>query len=222
MIELKKGSKINLSKTLQTQSVNSDKLTIGLGWNADLGRDIDCDAFVVMTFENGTVYEDECVVYYRNLINVSGSVQHMGDNLVGQKGGPLKDCEQIQLNLGKIPKGINNIALYVNIFAAKQRNQHLGMVHNAYFRVFDDTHKDLIRCQLDKHVSETCIHIANISRGEEGWELVVLEKGSHENYVGEVLEKYNVERYVPREFLGEHHGFLKQLTHKLRKAILGA
>ena len=59
---------------------------------------------------------------------------HQGDNLTGAGDG---DDEQIIVDLLRIPQEYDRIVIVVNIYKAVQRNQHFGMIENAFIRIVD-------------------------------------------------------------------------------------
>ena len=138
-IKLQKGQKISLSK----ENAGLSKVVVGLGWDeaqqsrglfSFLSRqDIDCDAFALM-LQNGKLTSNSDIVYFGNLKHSSGAVNHMGDNLTGAGEG---DDEQIVINLNRVPEQYDRIVLAVNIYQAYKRNQHFGMIQNAFIRLVD-------------------------------------------------------------------------------------
>jgi len=181
-INLSKGQKINLSKETNN---GLSKVMVGLGWSevqpagGFLGlfkpkpADIDCDAFAVLLGPDGkllnhTTAVKECCIFFNNLKLWNGSIQHMGDNLVGGAG----DCEQIMVDLKSIPANIHGIVFAVNIYQALQKNQHFGMVQNAFIRVVDrDRNVELCRFNLNENYNNmTALIAGSLIRTPAGWE----------------------------------------------------
>ena len=52
--------------------------------------------------------------------------------------GSFDDDEQISVELSRLPSVYDKIVFVVNIYQAKQRRQHFGMIRNAYIRICDD------------------------------------------------------------------------------------
>jgi stress response protein SCP2 len=159
-VNLQKGQKVDLRKS------DGGKLTrvlVGLGWDeADAqgkgkglfrslfkgpAQDIDCDASAFLCKENKLKAMDD-IVYFGNLTHESGAVQHMGDNLTGEGEG---DDEQIAVELSRLPSYYNKIVFVVNIYQAKQRHQHFGMIRNAYIRICDDKGVEMCRYNLSEN-----------------------------------------------------------------------
>lgn len=181
-INLQKGQKINLSK----ERAGLSRVMVGLGWQEAQQsggflsmfkvkpEEIDCDAFAIMLGSDGkllnhTTNIKECTVFFNNLRWWNGSIQHMGDDLVGGGGG---DNEQIKVDLNNVPKDICGIVFAVNIYEAFKKNQHFGMIRNAFIRVVDmDTNRELCRFNLNENYNNMTALVAGILiRSANGWE----------------------------------------------------
>lgn len=189
-INLSKGQKINLSK----ESAGLSQIMVGLGWDevqqntgflsslfGEKPQDIDCDAFAIMLGHDGKVlyHTDElkeCTVFFNNLSGANGSIVHQGDNLTGAGEG---DDEQIFVDLDRVPSDIGAIVFAVNIYDAFKRNQHFGMLRNAFIRVVDHRRGvELCRFNLNENYNgDTALIAGIISRGNNGWEFI--SDGSH-------------------------------------------
>ena len=85
-LNLRKGQKIDLTKG----NPGLSKLLIGLGWDTNKyrgGYDFDLDVTAFLLKGDNKVSSNQDFVYYGNLQHLSGSVEHMGDNLIGGTGG---------------------------------------------------------------------------------------------------------------------------------------
>lgn len=174
-IMLKKGQKIDLTKGNST--LNS--VLVGLGWDTnryDGGCDFDLDAAAFCCGEDGKVHNDLEFVFYNNLKDPSGSIEHLGDNLTGEGDG---DDEQIILNLKEIPEHINKINFTVTIHDAQERGQNFGQVSNAYVRVVNsDNNEELLKYDLGEDFSiETAIVVAEIYRYNGEWKFNAIGSG---------------------------------------------
>lgn len=189
-INLSKGQKINLSK----ESNGLSQIMVGLGWdeaqkNAGfLGalfgskpQDIDCDAFAIMLGHDGkllhhTTEIKECTVFFNNLSDPYRSIVHQGDNLTGAGDG---DDEQIFVDLNRVPMDVGSIVFAVNIYDAFKRNQHFGMLRNAFIRVVDHCRGiELCRFNLNENYNnDTALIAGGITRTNSGWEFAA--DGSH-------------------------------------------
>lgn len=181
-VNLSKGQKVNLSK----QRNGLSKVMVGLGWDEVqqsgglLGifkskpQDIDCDAFAILLGYDGHLIHHatqltDCTVFFNNLRWPNGSIQHMGDNLTGAGEG---DDEQIYVDLNSVPSDVGSIVFAVNIYEAFTRNQHFGMIRNAFIRVVDfDRQVELCRFNLsDNYNNQTALIAGELIRTQEGWE----------------------------------------------------
>ena len=159
-INLQKGQKINLSKESRS---GLNKVMVGLGWDevpqkrglfAPKPQDIDCDAFAILLGYDGKLLNHtndikQCTVFFNNLVWPGGSIRHMGDNLTGAGEG---DDEQIFVDLQNVPLEVGTIVFAVNIYDAFKRNQHFGMIRNAFIRLVDvDTGTEICRFNLSEN-----------------------------------------------------------------------
>ncbi|MGN0594692.1 MAG: TerD family protein [Hominimerdicola sp.] len=191
-VNLVKGQKIDLTKS----NAGLKKVVIGLGWdmvgvqhnnnekknegifsglfnkkgNPDIVPlpNIDCDAFAFVLNKKGELDTKKDVVFFNNLKHSSGCVIHKGDNLTGAGEG---DDEQICVDLQHLPAQYDRIAVLVSIYQATQRNQHFGMIENAFIRVFDaDTNKELCKFNLTEDYSGAyALNFGELYRSEGEW-----------------------------------------------------
>ena len=178
-INLQKGQKIDLTKG-GAGGVGLRRVMVGLGWDeapqrrglfAPKPQAIDCDASVILCGANGKVAGgtvNECLVYFGNLRHFSGAIQHMGDNLTGAGDG---DDEQIMVDLSLVPANIDKMVFVVNIYDARNRNQHFGMIRNAFIRVVDmDGRTEICRFNLSENYNGmTGLVVAEIYRKNGAW-----------------------------------------------------
>lgn len=182
-VNLSKGQKVNLSK----QRSGLSNVMVGLGWDeveqkrgffgrAKKQEDIDCDAFAILLGYDGKVLHHtnsvkECTVFFNNLSWPNGSIRHMGDNLTGAGEG---DDEQIFVNLNAVPEDVGCIVFAVNIYDAFKKNQHFGMIKNAFIRVVDyDRQIELCRFNLSENYwDKTAVVAGALKRTVDGWEFL--------------------------------------------------
>lgn len=174
-ISLQKGQRVDLTKDRPSLK----NVLIGLGWDInhyDGETDFDLDASAFMTKANGKVGNENDFIFYGNLNHVSGSVQHMGDNLTGEGDG---DDEVIKVQLDKIPSDYDTISFTVTIYEAEKRLQNFGMVENAYVRLIDeDTGEELVRFDLTEDFStETALVVAEIYKRDGQWKFAAIGSG---------------------------------------------
>ncbi|MBR5914349.1 MAG: TerD family protein [Selenomonadaceae bacterium] len=177
-ISLRKGQKVDLTKG----NPSLTKILVGLGWKEkryDGGYDFDLDAAAFLLGANGKVSSDDDFVFYNNLKHVSGSVEHMGDELTGGSDGAEGDQEQIKIDLASVPANVEKIDFTVTIYEADERKQTFGQVEDAYIRVVDDaTGKELIRYDLGEDFSvETAVVVGEIYRNKGEWKFNAIGSG---------------------------------------------
>ena len=174
-ISLKKGQKVDLTKT----NPGLKEILVGLGWDTnryDGGEDFDLDTSIFLLGASGKVNSDEDFVFYGNLKHVSGSVEHLGDNLTGEGSG---DDEQIKIDLSKVPSNVEKIDFTVTIYEADTRNQNFGQVENAFIRVVNSaTGEELIRYDLSEDFSvETAVIVGELYRNKGEWKFNAVGSG---------------------------------------------
>jgi tellurium resistance protein TerD len=174
-INLTKGQRIDLTKT----NPGLKKVIIGLGWDTNRyhgGHDFDLDACAFLTDENSRVINDLDFVFYNNLSDPSGAVEHTGDNRTGYGDG---DDEQIRIDFRKVPSHVQRIAITVTIHEAEARKQNFGQVNNAFARVVDEeTGREILRFDLGEDFSvETAVVICELYRHNGEWKFNAVGSG---------------------------------------------
>lgn len=182
-INLQKGQKINLTKGGGT---GLRQVMVGLGWDeaprsgggglieslfGSQPQPIDCDASVILCGANGRLVSSEVAkscVYFGNLKHSSGAIVHQGDNLTGEGDG---DDEQIKVNLQQVPSNIDKMVFVVNIYDARVRKQHFGMIRNAFIRLVDmDNRTEICRFNLSENYNNmTGLVVGEIYRKNGEW-----------------------------------------------------
>lgn len=188
-VQLQKGQKVSLVK----ENVGLSKIIVGLGWDEAPGfanQTIDCDAFAILTHE-GKITGNGDVVYFGNLKHSCGAVQHMGDNLTGAGEG---DDEQIVIDLNAVPSRYDKIVIAVNIYDCRRKNQHFGMIKNAFIRVVDArNNKELCIYNLTENYSgSTAMIFGEVYRNDEDWKFNAIGQGTKDGSVTEVASRYGL------------------------------
>jgi len=193
-ISLQKGQKVSLSK----EHAGLSKVIIGLGWDevqngrgglfAKKPKPIDCDASALL-LTNGKIVSKEDVIYFGNLRHKSGSVQHMGDNLTGAGEG---DDEQIIVDLASVPAQYDRIVLVVNIYEAVKRNQHFGMIENAFIRLVDGrNNNEMCKYNLTENYSGMLAMIfGEVYRHNGEWKFNAIGQGTNDPGIGQLVNRY--------------------------------
>lgn len=177
-INLQKGQKIDLTKPGTTGGLS--RVMVGLGWDeaqpeapkgflaalfATKPADIDCDASAIICGANGKQKE---LVYYGGLKSSNGAVVHQGDNLTGAGDG---DDEQIMVDLQKLQSDVTKVVFIVNIYEANARNQHFGMINNAFIRLVDmSNNSEICRFNLsENYYGMEGLIVAEIYKHDGAW-----------------------------------------------------
>ena len=192
-ISLQKGQKVSLSK----ERAGLSQVIIGLGWDevqqkkgffAPKPLPIDCDA-TAFVLQNGKLVDKEDIVYFGNLRHKSGTIQHMGDNLTGAGEG---DDEQIIVDLARVPAQYDRIVIIVNIYQARERQQHFGMIRNAFIRLVDGRNQsEMCRYNLtDDYSGRTAMIFGEVYRHNGEWKFNAIGQGTNDNSIGDVVKRY--------------------------------
>ncbi|MBL7499820.1 TerD family protein [Frankia sp. CNm7] len=173
-VSLSKGGNVSLSKA----APNLTAVTVGLGWQVrqTSGSAYDLDASAIVLDDRGRVLSDSYFVFFNNLTSPDGSVQHLGDNLVGGGGG---DDEQITVDLRGLTPQAAKVVFAVSIYDAEVRRQTFGQVRNAFIRVADSsTGIEIARYDLTEDAStETAMLFGELYRYGGEWKFRAVGQG---------------------------------------------
>lgn len=118
--------------------------------------DIDLDAWVQLLEGEGSgarLNSTHDIVYYGQLkyYNNEGDlvIRHYGDDLTGASAATNKDCEQISIDLDKVPAKFSEILISVTIYKGWERNQTFDIVKNNFIRVVD-TRDNFEMCRFNQ------------------------------------------------------------------------
>ncbi len=192
-ISLQKGQKVSLSK----ENAGLSKVIVGLGWDevkkktgffSMKSKPIDCDASALALI-GGKLVRNEDIVYYGRLKHPTGTIEHMGDNLTGAGEG---DDEQIVVDLARIPAEYDKIVLVVNIYEAVQRNQHFGMIENAFIRLVNASNgTEMCKYSLtDNYSGMTAMIFGEIYRYNGEWKFNAIGQGTNDSSLSQLARKY--------------------------------
>ncbi|MDR0562268.1 MAG: TerD family protein [Spirochaetaceae bacterium] len=189
-VNLQKGQRVNL---LKEDGGVLRRVIVGLGWDKSVRRGappIDCDASAILCGANGKITCREDTVYFGNLKHPSHAVQHTGDNLTGDGDG---DDEQILVNLSEMPAQYEKIIFTVNIYQAKERNQHFGMIQNAFIRIVDaENRKEMLRYRLSENYDGmTALIFGEIYRKEGLWKFNALGHPTQDARLSALVARYS-------------------------------
>ena len=193
-VNLQKGQRIDLRKN---GGCSLKRAMVGLGWDeveqkrswfAPKPEDIDCDASAFLLTKGKLLGADD-VVYFGNLQHKSGTVQHQGDNLTGEGDG---DDEQIFVDLDRLPAQYDKIVFVVNIYQARERRQHFGLIRNAFIRICDAANgTEMCKYNLSENYNGmTAMIFGELYRYNGEWKFNAIGQPTTDNSVGELAAKY--------------------------------
>jgi tellurium resistance protein TerD len=173
-LTLSKGQNLSLTKT----DPGLTKVLVGLGWDERQtdGAEFDLDASAFMLLESGKVRSEADFIFYNQMDSTCGSVNHTGDNRTGEGDG---DDEAIKVDLSKIPKEIQKIAITVTIEKFEERKQSFGQAANAFIRIVnDETNNEVVRYDLTEDYStETAMVFGELYRHAGEWKFRAVGQG---------------------------------------------
>ncbi len=193
-ISLQKGQKVSLTK----ENAGLSSVLIGLGWDeakrmrggffSPKPQPIDCDASALL-LRGGRLIEQADIVYFGNLSHKTGTVRHMGDNLTGAGEG---DDEQIIVDLDQLPAEYDRIVIVVNIYEANQRNQHFGMIENAFIRLVDGkTNQEMCKYNLsENYTCMTAMIFGEVYRHNGEWKFNAIGQATNDPGLSSLVNRY--------------------------------
>ena len=199
-VNLQKGQKVDLTKG----NSGLRRVMAGLGWDAagqtggffgGRTQNIDCDAIAFLLNSDGKLESSADVVFFNNLRHMSGCVLHQGDNLTGE--GEVDD-EQIMVDLANLPQKYERIVILVSIYKATDRNQHFGMINNAFIRLVNaDNNKELCIYNLSENYSGmTALVFGELYRYKGEWKFNAVGQPLQVWSVAQLAERYGLPRSV--------------------------
>ena len=190
-VSLTKGSKINLSKTAESQGAGLAKIAVGLGWDVRqcIGASFDLDAWALFVEDNQLNKKN--LVYFGNKLDRSGSIHHMGDNLTGAGDG---DDETIEMNLSNLPMSVTNILVGVTIYRGGQKNQSFKDIDNTFIRIYDKV-TGIEICRYDDQFKTTfgnsqTLLFAILSRNGAFWDFNAIGEGSKMTRIPDAMNTF--------------------------------
>jgi stress response protein SCP2 len=130
----------------------------------------------------------------KQLLNNGEYIVHTGDNLTGDGEG---DDEQIIVVLDKIPQRINKILFLVCIYQGTKKNQHFGMLDNAFIRAIDAKGVEIGKYSLSGEAAynnKRSMVFAELYRKDTGWKFRALGEALDADNFIEILQA----KYLPK------------------------
>lgn len=214
-INLSKGQTINLDKNVNDLSM----VTIGLGWKVRQKKkgffgkmfgaeeaEFDLDAMAFLLDDQDKVknfgYErdlgggrkiglvDSDVIFFNNLRHPSGKIWHTGDDLTGGTGG---DDERIIVKLNELPAQYTKIVFLVVIYQGRTKNQHFGLIDNAFILALDAKGKEIARYSLSEDASyenQCSMIFGEVYRKDGEWKFRATGNAYYADSFVEILKQY--------------------------------
>lgn len=212
-INLQKGQTINLEKSQYDLS----SVTIGLGWDVrkrggtggffgnlfgggssggDDDYDLDAVAFLLNQNDKVMNLGDQRliggdVVFFNSLMHPSGNIWLTGDNRTGAGEG---DDEQIIVNLNALSPQYHKILFVVQIYEGVKKNQHFGMIENAFIRAVDARGREMVRFSLSGDATFNQKHsliFAELYRREGNWKFRAIGNPHDSDSFVTILRNYS-------------------------------
>lgn len=171
-VTLKRGANV----PLKTINPSLTQLLVRLGWNAgqQVGAELDLDAMAFMLTAQGTVRNDQDLIFYNNLKSACGAVLHGGAvpaMMIGE--------ETIEIDLTAVSAEIERVIFTMSIYDAEGRSQHFGMLKEAYVCLVNQvTGHEMVRYDLSEaHNHETAMIFGQLYRHQDGWRFRAVGQG---------------------------------------------
>jgi tellurium resistance protein TerD len=187
-VNLVKGGNISLTKV----APGLVRAGVGLGWDPRTtdGAAFDLDASAILLNSAGKALSDHNFVFYGNLADPTGAVEHQGDNITGVGEG---DDETINVDLSLLQPDVMRIVVVASIYDADARRQNFGQVADAYIRVYDldDPHDDakVVKFDLGEDAStETALVFGELYRHDADWKFRAIGQGYSSGLAGVIAD----------------------------------
>ena len=124
---------------------------------------LDIDIVAFLTQANGKVSSDSDCVFYGELRHKSGAVTLNAD-------------KSIDIDLEKVPRNVEKIAIAATIYDADKLKQDFSMIGRAVLNIFG-MNDELANFPLEKFTVETAIILGEIYRYEDKWKFKAIGAG---------------------------------------------
>lgn len=181
-VNLTKGQSVNLTK----EAPGLKAVVAGAGWDvAESAGSVDLDLMAFALNSEGKCASDDGAIYFNQLKNAAGTIQHTGDNRTGDGDG---DDEQIKIDLAGLDASIAKVALVLHSFSG----QDLSVVQNAFARVVNqDGNTELTRFALTGGTSGKTLYMGEFVRNGAEWEFKATGDYTSEE-IKAVFSKYGI------------------------------
>lgn len=167
--------------SIRLNKPSDGQIGVGMGWDHEEGNRhiFDLDVSVVMNDTDSLMPDPAFFVYYGNIESPDKAVRHSGDN---RSGVGLGDDEWLFVDLGLVDAQVTNILFIISIHEAQLKNQHFGLLPNAYIRIFEwESKEELLRYNLKDALRffDTGEFARLVRKGSQEWEFVATGQGEH-------------------------------------------
>jgi tellurium resistance protein TerD len=138
----------------------------------------------------GSLSKNEIQRKVTQILNMGEIVVHTGDNLTGEGDG---DDEQIIVQLDKLPPRIDKLVFIVSIYKGIEKNQHFGLVDNAFIRAVDARGIEIAKYLIsdDPSFNKMCsLVFAEIYRKNGEWKFRAIGQPERTDSFVDILERY--------------------------------
>ena len=96
------------------------------------------------------------------------------------------------MDLARVPAQYDRIVIIVNIYQARERQQHFGMIRNAFIRLVDGRNQsEMCRYNLtDDYSGRTAMIFGEVYRHNGEWKFNAIGQGTNDNSIGDVVNRY--------------------------------
>ena len=103
------------------------------------------------------------------------------------------DDEQILVDLNRVPAQVDKLVFVVNIYDCVKRNQHFGMIQNAFIRIVNSANnQEMIHFNLtDDYSGKTCLVVGELYRHGGDWKFAAVGNGINAPGLGELVRSYS-------------------------------
>ncbi|MDF3302530.1 TerD family protein [Streptomyces tropicalis] len=183
-VSLPKGGNVSLSR----RAPGLTAVTVGLGWEASTGQELDASALLCDT--SGRVLSDEHFVFFNNPASPDGSVRHCGGD------GPAgEDAQRIRVDLARVPAEVAKIVFPVSLYEGPAQGRSFGAVQRGHIRVLDEEDgSELARYDLAAGTlsSETALVLGELYRHGAEWKFRAVGQGYASGLAG-IATDYGVQ-----------------------------
>ena len=137
----------------------------------------------IISYNDEGKTKDACVFYNNKKL---AGISHGGDNLTGSDG--LHDDETIDIHLDKVFGNTSTIAIFMNIYQAKERKQSFADLTKAYLRIVNaENGEEMCRYDLTQfNEDHTALVLGFITRDDTGWTFTAIGESMYGNFPSEV------------------------------------